>query len=163
MKLLDEQYDLITCIEVIEHAYNVNEMFELFTKLLKKEGKLIITTCFYNQEKLSDWWYCNPRVGHILFFTQQGFNQFVEKYGFKIEKIEKFQNQKLITLSRTVGISINLNSDKKVVDYLRPNGKYQLYMGHHGLGDVVMFYPIFKKLQKDYPNCLIDFKGRLGQ
>jgi hypothetical protein len=162
--LLNEEYDLVTCVEIIEHAYNVNEIFDLFAKIVKKNGKLIVTTCFYNQEKLLDWWYCNPRVGHILFFTKDGFVQFAEKYGFQVEEIEDFQNQKLITLSKkTINVKINLNGNKKVVDYLRPNGKYQLHMGSHGLGDVVMFQPIFRKLQKDYPNCLIDFKGKFGQ
>lgn len=160
---LNEEYDLVTCVEVVEHAYNVNEIFDLFAKLVKKNGKLIVTTCFYNQEKLSDWWYCNPRVGHILFFTKDGFSQFAGKHGFRIEKIEKFQNQQLITLSKTTNVKIDLNGNKKVIDYLKPGGKYQLHMGYHGLGDVVMFYPIFRKLQKDYPDCIIDFKGRIGQ
>lgn len=162
-ELLEDSYDLVTCIEVIEHAYNVNDIFNLFSKIVKKDGKLIVTTCFYNQENLFDWWYCNPRVGHILFFTENSFIQFAGKHGFRVEKIEPFQNQQLVTLSRTVSVQIDLNGYKKLVDYLIPGGKYQLHMGYHGLGDVVMFYPIFRKLQRDFPNCLIDFKGRMGQ
>ena len=162
-ELLNSTYDLITCIEVIEHAFNVNEIFRLFYRLLNDKGKLIVTTCFYNQENLLDWWYCNPRVGHILFFTEKSFTQFSGKHGFKIEKIEPFQNQQLITLVKTTNVQINLNGPKKLVNYLVPGGKYQLHMGYHGLGDVVMFYPIFRKLQHDYPDCVIDFKGRPGQ
>jgi hypothetical protein len=36
-------------------------------------------------------------------------------------------------------------------------------MDFHGFGDAIMVYPIFKKLQKIYPKCTIDFRGKIGQ
>lgn len=162
-EILNRKYDLITCFEVIEHAYNINEIFKLFKNILNKNGKVVFTTCLYNNENLNEWWYCNPRVGHILFFTKQGIESFVNKHGFEIQSIERFQNQNIITIKKINDIRINSSDAKKIVDYFEDGGSYLISMDFHGFGDVIMVYPIFKKLQKIYPKCTIDFRGRMGQ
>ena len=98
--LLDDKYDLITAIQVIEHAYNINEIFQLFSKIIKKNGKIMLTTLLYNNEQLQNWWYCSPRVGHILFFTKNGFQQFVEKHGFIVEKYKNIKSSYAIILCK---------------------------------------------------------------
>lgn len=99
-EILNKKFDLITCVEVVEHSYNINEIFKLFCDLLNPNGELIITTLFHNQEPLDDWWYCAPRVGHILFFEEKGFCQFALKYNFFLESIKPFQGQKIIKLKK---------------------------------------------------------------
>ena len=86
---INRKYDLITAIQVIEHSYNANEIFQLFYSLLNTNGKLIITTYFCdNVQNLNNWWYCKPRVGHILFFTKDGFTKFALKHGFIVNEIK---------------------------------------------------------------------------
>ncbi|MBU0791536.1 MAG: hypothetical protein KKC55_13780 [Gammaproteobacteria bacterium] len=51
---------------------------------------------------------------------------------------------------------------KKVVDYLKPDGKY-LFRFPHGLGDTIMFYPLFRMLQGAYPDCQLDLYVECGQ
>jgi SAM-dependent methyltransferase len=99
-EILNKKFDLITCVEVVEHSYNINEVFKLFYDLLNPNGELIITTLFRNQELLDDWWYCAPRVGHILFFEEKGFRQFASKHNFFLESIKPFQSQKIIKLRK---------------------------------------------------------------
>lgn len=55
-------------------------------------------------------------------------------------------------------------SSAKVSDYLDTgNHKKALIVFHHGLGDVMMFYPAFMELQRLYPNVDIHLNVRLGQ
>lgn len=51
---------------------------------------------------------------------------------------------------------------KKLVDYLKPGGKYLLRFGH-GLGDTIMFYPLFRKLKELYAQCHLDLYVECGQ
>lgn len=85
LSVLNNKYDLIICQQVIEHANNVNEIFIHFNKLLNDDGKIVITTVFHNYENFNNWWYCAPRVGHILFFTKSGFEKMCSKYNFIID------------------------------------------------------------------------------
>jgi len=52
--------------------------------------------------------------------------------------------------------------DRKLIEYLKPGGKYLIRFGH-GLGDTLMFMPAFYKLQKLYPKSQIDIYLECGQ
>lgn len=51
---------------------------------------------------------------------------------------------------------------KKLIEYLKPGGKYLIRFGH-GLGDQIMFYPLFLMLQAAFPDCQIDLYVECGQ
>lgn len=53
-------------------------------------------------------------------------------------------------------------ADKKVVEYLKPGGKYLVRFGH-GWGDTLMFMCCFEKLKAEHPECQIDFYCECGQ
>jgi hypothetical protein len=52
--------------------------------------------------------------------------------------------------------------NKKLVEYLKPGGKYLIRFGH-GLGDTMMFMPAFYKLKEKYPESQIDIYLECGQ
>lgn len=52
--------------------------------------------------------------------------------------------------------------EKKLVEYLEPDGKYLVRFGH-GLGDTIMFMPVFDKLREEHPECQIDLYVESGQ
>lgn len=52
--------------------------------------------------------------------------------------------------------------NKKLVEYLYDGAKCCLRFGH-GLGDTMMFYPVFKKLASLYPNVTFDLYLESGQ
>ena len=55
-------------------------------------------------------------------------------------------------------------TDKKVIDYLNTgNYKKVLFKFHHGLGDAVMWQPLFIKLKELYPNIEMRQHLHLGQ
>ena len=52
--------------------------------------------------------------------------------------------------------------DKKLVEYIKPGGRYLIRFGH-GLGDTIMFMPAFYRLQQLYPESQIDIYLECGQ
>ncbi|NGX49315.1 MAG: hypothetical protein K940chlam5_00913 [Candidatus Anoxychlamydiales bacterium] len=52
--------------------------------------------------------------------------------------------------------------DKKLVEYLEPGQKVLIRFGH-GLGDTILFMPIFEKLKKLYPKVKFDLYVESGQ
>lgn len=51
--------------------------------------------------------------------------------------------------------------DKKIVEYLE-KGQRNLIVFYHGLGDLVMFYPLFEYVQKLYPEITFDLGTERG-
>ncbi len=51
---------------------------------------------------------------------------------------------------------------KKLVQYIEP-GKRYLVVFKHGLGDTMMFYPVYEYLRDTYANCKIDINVDYGQ
>lgn len=76
------KFDCIVCLEVIEHIFNLDPLFEFFNFLLKKNGKLIISTpnMASSQAKLFYWFRGYPvnEGHHIRFITKRK----LERFGF---------------------------------------------------------------------------------
>lgn len=84
--VIDQQtYHLITCIEVAEHFYQPNQEFTRLANLLKKHGKLIISTRFapINKSQFDHWWYMHDPT-HVCFYCQETFQYIAQSYGFQI-------------------------------------------------------------------------------
>jgi len=81
----NKQYNLITSTEVIEHIENPLEVFELFSKHIKKGGYLALMTQFHKNEQVNfkKWWYKNDPT-HICFFRPKTFEVLAEKNGFVV-------------------------------------------------------------------------------
>jgi ubiquinone/menaquinone biosynthesis C-methylase UbiE len=78
--LEDESLDVILCVEVIEHVENPLLVFKEFSRLLKKDGKLILTAPF------------NSLTHYAPYHYSTGFNKYyyeahLPKYGFEITEI----------------------------------------------------------------------------
>jgi hypothetical protein len=90
-KVLENTYDLITCIEVIEHIFDVRQIFNLFDRLLNKQGYLFIMTNFttvdfktnYETDTFSKWFYIRD-ITHMVFFSLKTFEFFASLYNYKI-------------------------------------------------------------------------------
>lgn len=51
---------------------------------------------------------------------------------------------------------------KKLIEYLKPGGKYRIDWGH-GLGDLIMWYPLYERLKQIYSQCHFDLYCECGQ
>lgn len=83
----NKKYDLITSTEVIEHIQNPLEVFELFSKHIKKGGYLALMTQFHKNEEedFKNWWYKNDPT-HICFFRPHTFEVLAKMSGLKVVK-----------------------------------------------------------------------------
>ncbi len=69
------KYDLIVCIEVLEHLENVSEFFNLIKDLADKDTMILCSTELINKDKIDpSWWYFTPDIGaHITFWSEKSF------------------------------------------------------------------------------------------
>lgn len=100
VKLPEGRFDLVTAIEVLEHAVNVHELWSDLTKLINPGGVLFVSTWTApdDLEATGDgWFYLLPRNGHFIFYSQQAFDLLGKQYGFKhfssSDAIHQFQKE----------------------------------------------------------------------
>lgn len=66
------KYDLIICIEVLEHCHDLGRLREFFPEHLSMDGLIWIQTLLHphpTPERILDSWYIAPRNGHISIHT----------------------------------------------------------------------------------------------
>ena len=96
-KLLDEQnFELITCLEVAEHFENPLEDFALISKLLKPSGFLSLQTNLLTEKiDFEKWWY-KEDLTHVAFYTEEGLEKCAIKSGLKLV----FRKKNLVLLRK---------------------------------------------------------------
>ena len=86
----DSQFDIVVSSEVLEHLDNFPLYMQESYRVLKPNGKLILTTpyhgllknlalCFWGFDKH----FCNYESGHIRFFSNKKLRQLAESAGFQ--------------------------------------------------------------------------------
>jgi ubiquinone/menaquinone biosynthesis C-methylase UbiE len=81
-------FDAITAIELIEHIYDVEQMFREFCRVLKSGGYFIATTTDFNLPKkvmiaLFFWdKYFHPTNPHIRFYSKKSLERIMIKFSF---------------------------------------------------------------------------------
>ena len=86
----EKKYDLIIMADVIEHFSNPFKVFKIINKLLKKDGKLILTTfnmdSYYSKITRKNYHWIIPF--HLVYFTNNTLQKLGEKINLKLFKIE---------------------------------------------------------------------------
>ncbi|MBN1688588.1 MAG: class I SAM-dependent methyltransferase [Candidatus Omnitrophica bacterium] len=85
-KVLEREYDFITCTEVIEHFRKPREEFEKLNRLLRRGvGVLgVMTEMLEDEENFSNWWY--PRdPTHIAFYQKKTLGWIAGEFAWGIE------------------------------------------------------------------------------
>lgn len=68
-----KSYDLVTCTEVLEHAYEPHRMWKHLLSLLNPGGHIAIMTVFHlGCENFANWWYKNE-LTHVCFYSLRTF------------------------------------------------------------------------------------------
>lgn len=82
--ILSRKYDFITCTETAEHFSNPLKEFEVFQKLLKPKGILIIMTSLLDTcDNFQDWYYNNDPT-HIVFYSKLTMEWINKKFNWEI-------------------------------------------------------------------------------
>tara|TARA_B100000315_G_scaffold249651_1_gene281212 strand:- start:11387 stop:11896 length:510 start_codon:yes stop_codon:yes gene_type:complete len=83
-KVLEEEYDFLSCSETMEHFGNPKEEWELFLKLVKRGGWIGIMTQLYDREiDFSQWYYKNDPT-HVSFYSKETFKWLAKEYNLKL-------------------------------------------------------------------------------
>ena len=83
--LLEDQYDYVTCSEVVEHAHDPAATFSTLHRLLRTGGVLGVMTRFYpNGEAFADWWYRRDPT-HVCFYNEATMRWIAARHGSTVE------------------------------------------------------------------------------
>ena len=84
VKFPEGQFNLVTVIEVFEHAVNVHELWSDLAKLIIPGGTLFVSTWLApdDLETMDSWWYLLPRNGHFVFYSPESLKLLEKQYGF---------------------------------------------------------------------------------
>lgn len=86
-QLLQQQYDFISCTEVIEHCHQPANEWPLLLKMLKPGGHLaIMTKLVRDPQAFAGWHYKNDQT-HVSFFSRATFRFLAERDQLAIEFI----------------------------------------------------------------------------
>lgn len=84
--------DFVLSLDVIEHIYDTELVFREFHRLLKRHGKLLVSTPYYGFIKniiislIGFDVVFNPVSSHIRFYTKQSLIKILREHGFSIIK-----------------------------------------------------------------------------
>lgn len=83
--ILEKQYDLVTCSEVVEHFNDPSLDWSTLVSTVKPNGILAIMTNFYSNDiDYQKWWYKNDPT-HVIFYTLESLKYIEEKYLLKLQ------------------------------------------------------------------------------
>lgn len=83
---LDGQFDVVTCVEVIEHVIDPVPFLKNIRAKLRRGGLLFLTTgnAAKAPREFSTWGYVNPEI-HVSYFTPQALASALSSSGFRAE------------------------------------------------------------------------------
>lgn len=83
-KVLANQYDFITCTEVVEHLHRPYQVFSQLRQLLKPGGWLGIMTQFQTEDSAFANWHYRRDPTHVVFYKAQTFEVIAAQHGWKV-------------------------------------------------------------------------------
>lgn len=81
------KFNLITAIEVFEHSTNIFNTVKDIKRMLTKEGCIVFSTKFSTGKEGMDWWYLNPRGGHIGILSEKSMKIVAKECGLFFSSI----------------------------------------------------------------------------
>ncbi len=88
ISLLNQQYDYISCCEVMEHFHHPKKEFEKLYNLLLPNGKLYCMTDLFDETKNFDTWYYKNDHSHVFFYHAKTIAWIAKTIGFSNYSIE---------------------------------------------------------------------------
>lgn len=89
-----EKYDCVIMTEVIEHVESPILFIEAALKLLKPEGKLIVTTPNKSATESGTIWHSDFPPVHLWFFTEESIKRIANKFGKNCEFVDFIEYSK---------------------------------------------------------------------
>lgn len=90
-KRLNEKFDFVSLIDVIEHVNDPESLLKEINTVLKLNGKLFLVTpdvnSFFSRLLKFKWWHF--RVAHVGYFNQKTLSILINKCGYEIIKYQR--------------------------------------------------------------------------
>ena len=95
---LQDAFDVIVSVEVIEHLLLPRQLFSRAKEALKRNGELVITTPYHGYwknllialtGKFDDHWHPLRDYGHVKFFSTQTLSKLFEEQGFELTHVKR--------------------------------------------------------------------------
>lgn len=140
-------FDVINVSHVIEHVPNPNEFFKELTRILNKNGTLIIKTP--NSEALgrnffNTNWYANDVPRHLYLFSEKNLNVLADLCGLKITQLQTRSSPKIILNSLDYVLNNKAKPSKKI-KWMRLIAKaYVAFAQYKKRGDEI--FAVFTKI-----------------
>jgi len=85
--VLSKRYNIITCVEVVEHFHQPLLEFEKLKTMLDENGLLLIRTkLFHSEIDFKTWWYVRDFT-HVCFYSKNTFEYIAKKHMLEILEI----------------------------------------------------------------------------
>jgi SAM-dependent methyltransferase len=81
---LDQQYDFVTCTEVVEHLHRPAREWQQFARLVKPGGWLGIMTCWLIDDDAFAHWHYRLDPTHVCFWQPDTFAWLARKQGWQV-------------------------------------------------------------------------------
>lgn len=82
---LKQQYDFITCTEVLEHLYQPAAVLRQLDGLLKPGGLLAVMTCFQTDDTRFASWHYRRDPTHVVFYKEETLAAIAERNQWTLE------------------------------------------------------------------------------
>jgi hypothetical protein len=83
--VLQQQYDFITCTEVLEHLHQPAAVLRQLDSLLKPGGLLAVMTCFQTDDTRFASWHYRRDPTHVVFYKEETLVLIAERYKWALE------------------------------------------------------------------------------
>ncbi|HWC99891.1 MAG TPA: class I SAM-dependent methyltransferase [Candidatus Sulfopaludibacter sp.] len=84
------RFDVITCLEVIEHVNRQHELASTLRALLSPGGVVVISTQVQPPdfaELKERWWYIEPRNGHLAIHSERSLHRLFADHGLAVKQL----------------------------------------------------------------------------
>lgn len=83
--VLEHQYDVVTCTEVVEHLHRPADTFRQLDRLLKPGGWLGVMTCFQTDDHRFANWHYRRDPTHVVFYRESTLAWLAREYGWRLD------------------------------------------------------------------------------
>ncbi len=83
--VLERQYDLVTCTEVVEHLHHPAAVFRQLNDLLCPGGWLGVMTCFQTSDDKFAGWHYRRDPTHVVFYREATMEWLAGRFGWLLE------------------------------------------------------------------------------
>ncbi len=84
-QVLEHQYDVITCTEVVEHLHAPWHTFLELDRYLKPGGWLAVMTCFQTDDRRFDHWHYRRDPTHVVFYKEETLALIAKQHHWSLE------------------------------------------------------------------------------